>query len=238
MQNRPNKKVYAAIFAHPDDPDFSCSGAFAKFAKAGNDCYYVILTNGSKGSNDPKVKRDWLIKTRRQEQLAAAKVLGIKDVIFLDYEDCELEVNLKTKGAVVEVLRKIRPDIVVTFDPSRFYSESDNYVNHPDHRACGEIVMSAVFPLSHSHLMYPDHINRGLKPHKTRELWLTNFEKANYFIDIEKTFNKKIEALSCHRSQLAAMKGFEKWVKKWALSMAKKSKKYKLAEGFIRFKLE
>ena len=229
-------KTFAAIFAHPDDADFSCSASFANFIKEGATCYYVILTNGSKGSNDPNVKREEIIKTRRQEQIAAGKVIGLKDVIFLDHEDCELEANVKTKGQVVKIIRSLKPDVVVTFDPSRFYSVNDNYYNHTDHRACGEIVADAVFPLSHSHLMYPEHLTDGLDPHKTQELWLTNFDKANFFIDISKTIDIKLRALSAHKSQVGDMKEVTNWVTHWAKAIGKKSKKYKLAEGFIRFR--
>lgn len=228
-------KTFVAIFAHPDDPDFSCSGSFARFVKEGASCYYVVLTNGSKGSNNPKVTREEIIKIRHQEQRNASKVLGLKDVIFLDHEDCELEANVQTKGEVVKVIRKLKPDVVITFDPSRFYSIKDNYYNHTDHRACGQIVADAVFPLSHSHLMYPEHLGDGLEPHKTSELWLTNFDNANFFIDISKTLDKKLEALAAHKSQVGDMEEVKKWVTHWAKAMGKKSRKFELAEGFIRF---
>lgn len=234
----PKRKTILAIFAHPDDPDFTCAGTIAKFAKEGATCTYVVLTNGSKGTNDPKVSRGQIIKTRRQEQAAAAKVLGVKDVIFLDFEDCGLEVNVKTKGAVVEVIRKLKPDVVITFDPTRMYSVDDNYWNHTDHRAAGEIASDAVFPLSHSHLMYPEQIKKGLRPHKTAELWLTSFDKPNFFVDISKTIDTKLKALKCHKSQVGDMKEEKNWVAKRASYVGKLSGKYKQAEGFIRFKFQ
>lgn len=233
----PEGKVVAAIFAHPDDADFICAGTIAKFAEAGASCYYVILTNGSKGTNDPKKSREWVIKTRKREQEAAAKVLGVKEVIFLSHEDCELEANVETKGEVVRILRRLKPDVVLTFDPSRFYSIKDNYISHTDHRAVGEIVTDAVFPLSHSHLMYPQHLEEGLAPHKTAELWFSNFDKASFFVDITKTFDQKIAALACHKSQIADLGETKSWVEKWAKETGKSSKKYSLAEGFIRFQL-
>ncbi len=231
----PKGKTIVAIFAHPDDADFTCSASLAKFISEGATGYYAILTNGSKGSNDPAVSKEWIVDTRRKEQESAAKVLGVKEVIFLDHEDCELEVNVGTKGEVVKIIRQLKPDVVITFDPTRFYSTQENYINHTDHRAVGEIVCDAVFPLTHSHLMYPDHLKEGLGQHKTAELWLSNFDEANFFVDISDTISLKLAALACHASQLNDSKETEEWVATRAQKMGTKSKKYKLAEGFIRF---
>src|SRR4051794_18304756 len=78
------------IAAHPDDADFGAAGTAALWISQGWDFYYLVCTNGAKGSDDPSITRDELIAMRREEQRAAAKVLGVKDVFFLDYEDGEL----------------------------------------------------------------------------------------------------------------------------------------------------
>ena len=70
--------VILGVAAHPDDLDFGASGTFAKWAKEGNDCYYLICTNGSKGSDDPQMSEEKLISLRKEEQKEAAKILGLK----------------------------------------------------------------------------------------------------------------------------------------------------------------
>lgn len=92
---KPN--IVLGVAAHPDDLDFSASGSFAKWAKDGASVYYLILTDGSKGSDDPNMTSEQLIKIRQEEQRNAAKAVGAKDVFFLKYPDAYLEVTLDLK---------------------------------------------------------------------------------------------------------------------------------------------
>ena len=82
------------VVAHADDAEYGCSGTVAKWCAEGWEVVYVMCTDGSKGSADPNMSPDILVKVREEEQLNAGKVLGLKDVVFLGYEDSMLEPSL------------------------------------------------------------------------------------------------------------------------------------------------
>ena len=229
-------KIILAIGAHPDDIDFVASGSLAKWAKEGTAIYYLLCTNGNKGSDDPKMTSTKLAKIRRKEQENAAKVLGVKQVFFLDHNDGELKPSLKLKKEIVKVIRKIKPDLVITMDPTARYSVDRGYINHPDHIAAAEAALSAVFPLARDCLTFPDLIKRGFKPHKVKEVLMTAFEKPNFFVDIAGTIDLKIKALREHKSQIKDPNRMEKMIRVWA-QMAGKKIKAKYAEGFKRIVL-
>ena len=137
-----------------------------------------------------------LAKIREQEQRNAARVLGVSEVVFLRYPDGELVDGPEFRGKLVRLIRKYRPDIVITHDPNR------KYMGHHDHRITGIVCMDAVFPYSRDHLFYPEHKAEGLMPHKVGEVYLTGSEEPNIFVDISETFTLKMKAISCHVSQV------------------------------------
>ncbi|OGD94635.1 hypothetical protein A3C33_01165 [Candidatus Curtissbacteria bacterium RIFCSPHIGHO2_02_FULL_42_58] len=230
-------KIVLAVFAHPDDVDFGAAGSIAKWVKTGAKIYYLIATRGCKGSTDPKMNSEKLAKVRQKEQQAAARVLGVGKVYFLGHTDGELEPALQLKEEIVRFIREVRPDTVLTFDPLMRYSQSRGFVNHPDHIAIGEATLAAVYPLARDRLTFPAHQKAGLVPHKVREILLTNFDEQNFFVDITKTFEKKLAALKCHRSQYDDFGKLAKMMRKWARVLGKKIK-VRYAEGFKRISIE
>lgn len=233
-------KVILAVGAHPDDMDFGASGTIAKWSQEGAKVYYLICTDGSRGSEDPKMTHEKLIKIRREEQEKAAKVLRVKKVFFLNHIDTQLVADLQLKEEIVRIIRTVRPEIVITMDPNFYYStdfyNGFGFVNHTDHRAVALATMDACFPLCRDRLTFPEHEKEGLKPHKVAELLFTSFDKRDFLVDISKTFDKKIAALSMHSSQFSDFKEVKKRVeiraRKWG-----KVKNCKFAENFIRIKL-
>lgn len=230
------RRTILASFAHPDDACFTAGGSIAKWTKEGARVYFLILTNGNKGSNDTKMTSEKLAKVRRAEQLTAAKILGVEKVFFLNYEDCELEPSMAVKKDVVKVIRQVKPDTVLTFDPQMRYSLLRGFINHPDHIAAGEATLSAVYPAARDRLTFPELAKQGLKPHKVKEVLMVNFEEANYFVNISKTLNEKLEALKCHKSQIENFSETDKMITDWARTAGKKAK-CKYAEGFKRIVL-
>lgn len=226
-------KVVLCVAAHPDDLDFAASGTVAKWAKQGAACYYLICTNGCKGSDDPAMTEKKLIKIRRQEQLAAGKVLGLKDVFFLKHNDTELVADLTLKKEIVYYIRKLKPEIVITMDPTFIYS-SFGFINHTDHRAAGQATIDAIFPMARDRLTFPEQVRQGLMPHKVKTLYLTSFYKASEIIDISDSIELKLKALKAHKSQIgnAAIT----MVKEWAKQFGEK-RGYRFAEGFIKLNL-
>ena len=197
--------------------------------------FFVIVTNGNKGTEDPDMTSEQLVVIREAEQRRAAESLGVANVTFLGYEDGMLEATLDLRRDLVRVIRERRPYIVVTFDPTvRFFGE--NYPNHPDHRATGDATIDAVFPAARDRLTFPELAEAGLAPHKVKELWLAAGSASNHWVDIEPVIDQKIAALRIHESQLSGM-ALEEFIPQLAKDSAEGSPN-KLAESFRRVVLD
>ena len=185
------KKADVLVFTpHPDDAEFGTAGTVANLVRQGKEVMYIVCTDGSKGTDDPKVKPEELATIRKKEQLAAAKILGVKDVFFLGYEDQNIEDTPEFRKTIVRHIRTFRPELIITADPYR------RYVWHRDHRIVGRVVLDAVFPYARDHLAYPDLMQEGLKPHRVKEVWLwTIADNINHLSDITDTFPIKVKAL-------------------------------------------
>ena len=218
--------------AHPDDAEFGASGTVARWTGEGKSVVYVICTSGDKGTSDRSLTSEDLVRIREREQQAAAEVLGVREVVFLRYKDQELEDTPAFRKHIVEMIRIFKPDTVVTTDPYR------RYLWHRDHRVMGQVVMDAVFPFARDHMAYPDFIQRGLEPHKVREVLYFGAEDINYHSDISATFETKLAALQCHASQVQGLGDgdFAGWLRNRAKQMAAGSQ-FELAEAFHRVRL-
>ncbi len=226
-------KVVLGIAAHPDDLDFGASGTMAKYAKAGAEVHYLILTDGSKGSSDLKMSPLDLVKLRETEQRAAVEIIGGKSVEFLGFPDGGLEVTMELKKQIARVIRSIKPDVVITMDPSMLYSSKRGFINHPDHRAAGQATLDAVFPLARDHLSFPELFADGYAPHITPTILLINFDKNNFAIDVTDTFETKIAALKAHTSQVPNIEEVRGFMTAIASENGQQAG-YKLAEAFLR----
>jgi len=229
-------KVVLAVGAHPDDIDFGAAGTIAKWVEEGAECYYLICTDGSRGSSDSKMTHKRLAQIRKKEQAEAGKVLGLKKVYFLDHTDTLLTADYALRRDIAKIIKIVRPNIVVTMDPTFYYSEQFNFINHTDHRAASVATMDACFPLSRDRLTFPDHNKEGLAPHRVEELWMISFEKKKFLVDITKTFNKRIKALSMHKSQFDDFGSIKKRITERAKYFGK-MKGVKFAENFTRIKM-
>jgi LmbE family N-acetylglucosaminyl deacetylase len=227
-----SKKYYAMVISpHADDAEYGIAGTVAKWTREGKDVIYVVCTNGNKGSNDPKMKPEKLAEIREQEQLAAAKLLGVKEIVFLRHEDQTLEDTPEFRKEIVRLIRKHRPEIVATSDPYR------RYIWHHDHRVTGQVVLDAVFPDARDYWAYTDMIEQGLEPHKVKEILFWGAEEPNYFSDITDTFETKMAALHCHHSQVGHFTGeWDDFLRQRYEKFAE-GKGFKLAEPFYRVEI-
>ena len=173
---------------------------------------YRLFTRGDKGSNDPNIPPHQLAILREKEQRAAAEILGVESVEFLDYRDGELTPSLNARKDVVRTIRQIRPDILVTSDPTNYFVR-DTYLNHPDHRIAGQIVLEGYFPAAGNPMFFPELVAEGLQPHSVKEIWISLAENPNVKIDITDTWNLKLLALKEHKSQIGDPKEFEERMK-------------------------
>lgn len=229
-------KVVLGVAAHPDDLEFSAAGTMAKFIAEGAQGYYLILTNANKGTEDRSLQPDQLRDMRREEQRNAGKILGLTDVFFGDYDDGCLECSLDVKRDIARVIRQVKPDVVITMDPTMVYDADRGMVNHTDHRAAGQATLDAVYPLARDHLSFPELLQAGLEPHKAKTILMSNFGQSNFYVDISQHMDTKLQALRAHASQLGDPDATCEMVKQWAASnSAKVGATY--AEGFVRLDL-
>ncbi len=232
-----NEKEYLpksamSIHAHPDDQDFTVAGTLAKWARAGCEIVSVIITSGDSGSNDPSKNADYkpvLARIREDEQQAANKVLGVKDTIFLRYADGELVPSIQLRKDLTRLIRRHKPEVVVTGDPSGWFYGNE-YINHPDHRAAAEAATYAVFPSAGTRMIFPELLDENLLPHNVKRLYIYSNEKPDTWIDIGDTLDIKIEALKKHVSQ-GDTHDVDQWIREWAEDHGKE-KGIKYSEAF------
>jgi LmbE family N-acetylglucosaminyl deacetylase len=226
------EEVYLMVVTpHPDDAEFGVAGTVARLTKEGKQVVYVVCTNGDKGTSDRTMKPEKLAEIREKEQSAAAKLLGVKEVVFLRYPDQGLEDNHDFRRNLVRVIRRFKPFAVATADPYR------KYMWHRDHRVAGIVALDAVFPYSRDHLSYPELLDEGLEPHKVREMWFWGAEEPNYRLDITDTVDIKMAALACHQSQVGDIPPEMRSRMKDFARMNAKGEAFEYGEAFFRIEM-
>lgn len=218
-----------AIVAHPDDIEFSCAGTLARWAKAGARISYVLCTSGDVGIDDPDMTREGATRIREAEQKEAGKVAGASEIIFLREPDGMLEATLELRKKLVREIRRFRPEVVVTGDPTIVWA-GDTYINHPDHRAAAMAALDATFPAAGQPNLFQELEEEGISAHKPRKVYVTSWDKADVFVNIEDTIDIKISALRAHKSQMKDWDPEER-IRQWARERGK-GKEMEFAEGF------
>lgn len=209
MTDERSDKVAMVIMAHPDDAEFGSAGTVAAWARAGWEVYYVVCTDASGGGLDDatdvgEAARQLIRDTRQREQRAAADILGVKRVIFLAYPDGILEPTLELRRDLVRLLRAYRPSRVICPCPDRVWTPVYHlHRHHPDHLACGQAALAAIYPASQNPWDFPELLSEGLLPHKVREIFVVGAPVTNYPVDITDTIDVKLRALHAHASQVA-----------------------------------
>ncbi len=238
------------IGAHPDDNDFGAGGTSAFWAKQGKKIVWVVMTDGAEGSEVPSLIDTDLMLTREQEQRMACEVLGVQAVEFLRFSDGHLRNSEAARKAIVRLIRKYRPRVVLTHDPSQhiFAPDPDEkpgetaYLNHSDHRATGNIVLDAIFPAVGNPRSYRELLAEGLLPYQVHEIYLFHSGQDNTFIDIGETIELKTKGLQCHVTQFGPNAAVLDRIREWGIETAKEAKEKKglelqYAEAFRRIKL-
>jgi len=223
------------IMAHPDDPDFICGGTIALMAQQGIEVTYMILTNGDKGNHNPEITRNQLIAFRKIEQRAAAAVCGVRDVLFMGEEDGFLRPTREIRERVTREIRRIRPQLVICQDPDR-YLVGEGYINHPDHRNAGLVVLEAIFPAADNPMFYPEMADEGYTPHKINHLYVHGPVDSDIRIDISNTLEQKIEAILCHKTQISEPENAPaRWREHWGQKQLDGSLRYYESFKAMRF---
>ncbi len=206
-----------AVFAHPDDAEICAGGAMAKWAAMGRKVHLLILTNGDRGSGDPRASREELAATRRQETEAAVEVLGLASARVLSTHDGELENTSILREAVTRRIREVRAETVVSCDPTAVFFEN-RYYNHSDHRTAGWIALDSCFPGSGNPHFFSEQLGEGLQTQDVFDVWLGWSNEPNRTEDVTGFFDVKIQALARHASQLTeGIRFFDEFLRKDAV---------------------
>jgi LmbE family N-acetylglucosaminyl deacetylase len=204
------------ISAHPDDNEFTVGGTVARWTREGREVVFCLVSTGGSGTNEYTPSSAGLIPVREREAWAAAKLLGVADLVFLGYQDGVIEPTLQLRHDLTRVIRRQRPDVVVCFDPTvRWYG--NEYLNHPDHRAVASAALDAVFPSAETRDIFPDLITEGLEPHKVREVFISGAIPPDTWVDITESFDVKVAALRAHVSQVGPGEWVKDLLESWAV---------------------
>lgn len=177
-----------AIGAHPDDIEIGIFGTLAKQSQLGDEVYLCDLTRGEMGSNGS-------VEERQQEGQKAASLIKAKRYC-LNLPDRGLRLEKEQLYAIVEHIRKIRPDYIL-------YPYHTDY--HPDHEATALLVKEAIHSSGLKHYITP-----GLEPHRparSAQYFINDIGAFNMLVDISDTMETKLEALKCHESQFVMKSG-------------------------------
>ncbi|MGI8550828.1 MAG: PIG-L deacetylase family protein [Dehalococcoidia bacterium] len=222
-------KRVLVVAAHPDDPDFGAGGTAALWSREGWEFYYLVCTNGAKGSSDAGTDQRALVQSRQEEQRRAAQALGVRDVFFLDNEDGELVASRPFLGHVTWYIRKLRPYAVFTHSTDLIVR--NQFINHSDHRATGLTAVDAVYPAARDPLNFPEHLAEGLEPHKVKQVYIWGANQWSFTVDITDVVELKVQALLRHQSQFGAREDFMQRVReRWVDEDGRYSEKFQLVE--------
>jgi len=186
------------VSAHPDDPEMGFGALIARFVDEGADVCYVICTDGSQGGEDRAIPDAELTAIRYSEQRSAARLLGVREVVFLGFRDGQLTATMELRRAIAREIRRRRPELVMTHLPMRQPAVANS---HPDHLAAGQATLAAVYPDACTARAYPELLSEGLAPHRVREVWVPGLEAADHYVDVSPTVDRQVRAILCHRSQ-------------------------------------
>jgi LmbE family N-acetylglucosaminyl deacetylase len=207
------------ITAHPDDVDFGFAGSVAVMTDAGIEVVYCLVTDGDAGGSETGVPRSDMAPLRRDEQRAAAAIVGVHELHFLGYPDGRVEATLDLRRDMTRVIRTVRPDRVMTQSPDRNWDRI--YASHPDHLATGDAAVAAVYPDARNRWAHPELAEQGLEPWTVGALWMgIGRDAATHYVDITTAVDRKIEALLSHKSQLPDPEATETMVRSWTSAIA------------------
>jgi LmbE family N-acetylglucosaminyl deacetylase len=212
-EEEPKIERALVVHAHPDDMEFGCAGTVAKWTDAGIEVDLVICTEGNRGGEGDRSEEE-LVNVRRKEQAAAQKILGIKEVVYLGYDDGYLMPSLELRKDITRQIRRFRPQIVICPNPVRHFGSIGG--NHPDHLAVGEATFAAVYPTARNPMAVPELLrDEGLEKWVVSWIYLLGrpYEEVDHVEDITGTIDRKTAALECHKSQLPPeVAPFVKWM--------------------------
>lgn len=187
------KSRVLAIGTHPDDIEIGCGGTVRLLADQGYEIKFVVITSGEEGSLNPD--KEQLRNKRKTEAKDSAAVLGASEVTFFDEPDGLTHLTKESKVKLIRIIREFKPEIVF------IHSSHDCF---PDHKVVSQLSKSAIQAASG-----PWYGDARLAPHHVRDVF--GFEVWNLIqspqmtVNIDNSIERKIQALSCHTSQIESV---------------------------------
>jgi LmbE family N-acetylglucosaminyl deacetylase len=232
----PSFRSILCISAHPDDNEFTIAGSVARWTGEGREVVFCLVTSGGAGTNEHTPSAEGLIPIRERECHEAARILGVRELVFLGYQDGMLEPTIELRRDLTRVIRRHRPDVVVCGDPTvRWYG--NEYLNHPDHRAVASAALDAVFPSAETRFIFPELLTEGFEPHHVKELLIRGATSPDAWVDITDTLSIKSQALRAHVSQIGAGEWVDALLAGWGATEGKRVG-VRYAEAYRRMMLD
>lgn len=189
-----------AVVAHPDDLEYGAASAIAKWTAAGKDIRYVLMTSGEAGIATIEPKHCGPI--RELEQKASAEVVGVTEVEFMGFPDGLLEPGIPLRRALAGVIRRHRPDIVISTNHRDSWGGQS--WNHVDHRVLGRSLLDAVRDAANPWVF----TDQGEAWEGTQFCAFNGSPNATHFEELTSAaLQLGIESLKCHDAYLSALDG-------------------------------
>lgn len=202
-----DKKTILFFPVHPDDIVVFFGALIRKLIQDNKNVFVITVSSGNRGSGKDEVGERELANKRLEEEKSALKFLGMpqENYFNLNHEDGEVKNDMGLVEEISFYIRKFKPDLVATHEPTIIYSETYEhdgfFIQHRDHRQAGEAVIDSVYPYARNRSFFPDQSKKGLEPFSVYDILLTDEAGANFDFDYTKDVQLKIDALKMHASQ-------------------------------------
>ncbi|MBB3044048.1 PIG-L family deacetylase [Nocardioides sp. LMS-CY] len=194
------------VVAHPDDLEFGAAAAVARWTGQGKDVVYCMVTSGEAGID--ALPPDECRRVREAEQVESARIVGVSQVDFLGQPDGILEYGVPLRRAIAGVVRRHRPEIVITGNFRDTWGGLN--LNQADHIATGRAVLDAVRDAG-NRWVFPEQLTDGLEPWGgVRAVWAAGSPQATHAVDTTETFDAGVASLEAHRAYIDGL-GWENW---------------------------
>jgi len=189
------------VVAHPDDMEFGGAAAVARWTSQGKQVVYCMVTSGEAGIDgmDPATSRT----VREAEQIESARIVGVDAVEFLGLPDGILEYGVPLRRAITEVVRRHRPEIVITNNFRDTWGGQN--LNQADHIATGKATLDAVRDAG-NRWIFAEQIREGLEPWGgVRQVWAASSPESQHAVDITDTFDRGVASLVAHEAYIKGL---------------------------------
>lgn len=192
------------VAAHPDDIEWGSAGTVARLTAAGKTVVYVLATRGEAGSENPDLATEQVAKLREEEELAAAREVGVESVEFLGFPDSQVYYGPELRAAIARAMRQHQPEAVITFNYEPAWP--GGHLNHADHRHVGQATVDAILDAS-LRAAFPELLAEGLAAWRgCKLLLLAGVPDPNAWVDVSPVIDRAVASLAAHKSYLDELK--------------------------------